>query len=96
MIYYMVTGKNSSGTLINGGQQLSRMEALRLYTSENGWFFREEDRVGTIAPGKLGDIVVLSEDYFDARKVSDDAIKRLKSVLTVVDGRVVFDNLPTH
>jgi predicted amidohydrolase YtcJ len=93
MIYYMVTGKNSSGTLINGGQQLSRMEALRLYTSENGWFFREEDRIGTIAPGKLGDVVVLSDDYFDARKVSDEAIKQLKSVLTVVDGRVVYDNL---
>jgi cytosine/adenosine deaminase-related metal-dependent hydrolase len=93
MIYYMVTGKNSSGTLINAGQQLTRMEALRLYTSENGWFFHEEDRLGTIAPGKLGDIVVLSDDYFDARKVSDEAIKQLKSVLTVVDGKVVYDNL---
>jgi predicted amidohydrolase YtcJ len=93
MIYYMVTGKNSSGTLINAGQQLTRMEALRLYTSENGWFFHEEGRLGTIAPGKLGDIVVLSDDYFDARKVSDEAIKQLKSVLTVVDGKVVYDNL---
>lgn len=93
MIYYMVTGKNSSGTLINSGQQLTRIEALRLYTSENGWFFHEEDKVGTIAPGKLGDVVVLSDDYFDARKVSDEAIKQLKSVLTVVDGRVVYDNL---
>jgi predicted amidohydrolase YtcJ len=93
MIYYMVTGKNSSGTLINGGQQLSRLEALRLYTSENGWFFREEDKVGTIARGKLGDVVVLSGDYFDAGKVSDEAIKQLKSVLTVVDGRVVYNNL---
>ena len=93
MIYYMVTGKNSSGTLINSGQQLTRMEALRLYTSENGWFFHEEDKVGTIAPGKLGDVVVLSDDYFDARKVSDEAIKQLKSVLTVVDGRVVYDTL---
>jgi predicted amidohydrolase YtcJ len=93
MIYYMVTGKNSSGAIINPGQQLSRMEALRLYTSENGWFFREEDKVGTIAPGKLGDVVVLSDDYFDATKVSDEAIKQLKSVLTVVDGKVVYDNL---
>jgi predicted amidohydrolase YtcJ len=93
MIYYMVTGKSSSGTLINGGQQLTRIEALRLYTSENGWFFHEEDTVGTIAPGKLGDVVVLSDDYFDARRVSDEAIKQLKSVLTVVDGKVVYDNL---
>jgi predicted amidohydrolase YtcJ len=91
MIYYMVTGKNSSGVLINEGQQLTRMEALRLYTAENGWFFKEEDKLGTIEPGKLADVVVLSDDYFDPKKVPDDAIKRLTSVLTVVDGRVVHD-----
>ncbi len=91
MIYFMVTGKNSSGVVINPGQTITRMDALRLYTAENGWFFHEEDRVGTIEPGKLGDVVVLSDDYFDAAKVPDEAIKKLKSVLTVVDGKVVFD-----
>jgi len=91
LIYYMVTGKNSSGVLINPGQQLTRPEALRLYTAANGWFLREEDKLGTIEPGKLGDVVVLSEDYLDPAKVPDEAIKRLKSVLTVVDGRVVHD-----
>jgi len=91
MIYYMVTGKNAAGTLINESQQLTRMEALRLYTSENGWFFHEEDTLGTIEPGKVGDVVVLSDDYFDSKKVPDEAIKKLTSVLTVVDGRVVYD-----
>jgi predicted amidohydrolase YtcJ len=93
IIYYMVTGKNASGALINAGQQLTRMEALRLYTAENGWFLREEDKLGTIQPGKLGDVVVLSDDYFDPAKVPDEGIKRLRSVLTIVDGRVVHDNL---
>ena len=69
------------------------MEALRLYTAENGWFFHEEDKLGTIEPGKLGDLVVLSGDYTDSKKVPDDAIRSLKSVLTVVDGRVVYDAL---
>jgi predicted amidohydrolase YtcJ len=91
LIYYMVTGKNSSGVLVNAGQQITRAEALRLYTAENGWFLREEDKLGTIEPGKLADVVVLSDDYFDPAKVPDEAIKRLKSVLTVVDGRVVHD-----
>jgi predicted amidohydrolase YtcJ len=93
MIYYMVTGKNSSGVLINDKQQLTRQEALRLYTAENGWFFREEDKLGTIEPGKLGDVVVLSEDYFDPKKVPDESIKKLTSVLTIVDGKVVYDQL---
>jgi predicted amidohydrolase YtcJ len=95
LIYYMVTGKNSAGMLINGGQQLTRAEALRLYTAANGWFLREEDKLGTIEAGKLADVVVLSEDYFDPAKVPDEAIKRLKSVLTVVDGRVVHDETKT-
>jgi len=93
MIYYMVTGKNAAGVLVNAGQQLTRMEAIRLYTVENGWFLHEEDKLGSIEPGKLGDLVVLSEDYFDASKVSDEGIKKLKSVMTVVDGKVVYDQL---
>ena len=93
LIYYMVTGKNAAGALINDKQQITRMEALRLYTAQNGWFFREEDRLGSIEPGKLGDVVVLSDDYFDPSKVPDEAIKRLKSVLTVVDGRVIHNQL---
>jgi predicted amidohydrolase YtcJ len=93
-IYYMVTGKNSAGELINDKQQLTRQEALRLYTANNGWFLHEEDKLGTIEPGKLGDLVALSDDYFDAKRVSDEEIKKLRSVLTVVDGKVVYDQLP--
>jgi len=93
MIYYMVTGKNSSGVLINDKQQITRAEALRLYTVENGWFLKEENQLGSIEVGKLGDLVALSDDYFDPAKVPDEAIKKLKSVLTVVDGKVVYDDL---
>jgi len=93
MIYYMVTGKNSAGEVINEGQQITRMEALRLYTADNGWFFREENKLGSMEPGKLGDLVVLSADYTDANKVPDQDIRNLKSVLTVVGGKVVYDNM---
>jgi predicted amidohydrolase YtcJ len=91
MIYFMVTGKNSSGVAINGDQTIDRMKALRLYTADNGWFLREENKLGSIEVGKLGDVTALSADYFDPAKVSDDNIKKLKSVLTVVDGKVVHD-----
>jgi predicted amidohydrolase YtcJ len=90
MIYYMVTGINAGGHLVNAGQTVSRAEALRLYTASNGWFFREEDRIGSIETGKLADLVVLSDDYFDAHKVPDAAIRQLHSVLTVVDGKVIY------
>jgi predicted amidohydrolase YtcJ len=93
MISYMVTGRNAGGELVNQGQQITREEALRLYTEENGWFFHEEDKLGSIEPGKLGDLVVLSDDYFDPQRVPDDKIRLVKSALTVVDGRVVYRDM---
>jgi predicted amidohydrolase YtcJ len=92
VIHYMVTGKSSDGKVINDGQQLTRLEALRLYTVENGWFLKEESTLGSIEPGKLADLVVLSADYFDPKAVPDDAIRDLRSLLTVVDGRVVHES----
>jgi predicted amidohydrolase YtcJ len=91
-LYYVVTGKNARGELINEGQTLSRDEALRLYTAANGWFLNEEDDLGTIEVGKYADLVVLSDDYFDPDAVSDDRIKRIVSVLTVVGGEIVYGN----
>jgi predicted amidohydrolase YtcJ len=64
-----------------------------MYTADNGWFFHEENELGSIEAGKLGDLIVLSDDYFDPQKVSDEAIKQLKSVLTVVGGRIVYNDL---
>jgi len=88
-LYYVVTGQNARGELINAGQTLTRPEALRLYTAANGWFLNEEDVLGTLEPGKYADLVVLSADYFDTEAVSDEALKRLRSVLTLVGGRIV-------
>ncbi|HEY2190342.1 MAG TPA: amidohydrolase family protein [Caldimonas sp.] len=89
MLYYMVTGKNSSGVVINAGQTLTRQEALRLYTAENGWFSKEEDKLGSIEAGKLADLVVLNGDYFT---VPDESLKQLGSVLTIVGGRIVYNS----
>jgi len=89
MLYYMTTGKNSSGVVINAGQTLTRLEAMRLYTRENGWFSKEEDKLGSIEQGKLADLVVLSGDYFS---VPDESLKTLGSVLTVVGGKIVYNN----
>ena len=82
----MVTGKNTAGELVNDGQQITRLEALRLYTLGSAWFSFEEDQLGSIETGKLADLVVLSDDYFS---VTEDGIKGLSSVLTIVGGKVV-------
>jgi predicted amidohydrolase YtcJ len=90
-MYYAVTGKNARGVLINDGQQISREQVMKLYTADNGWFLREENQLGSIEVGKLGDLVVLNQDYFNATAVPDEAIKRIRSVMTVVGGNIVLD-----
>ena len=91
-VYYMVTGKNVRGELINDGQQITRQEAVALYTAANGWFSREENTLGTIEVGRLADLAVLSGDVFDPKAVPDEAIRRVHSVLTLVGGKVVHGN----
>jgi hypothetical protein len=87
-IKYAVTGVNALGELINDGEQITRQEALRLFTRDNAWFLNAEDKIGSIERGKLADLVVLDRDYF---RVSDEDIPNLRSVLTVVDGQIVHD-----
>jgi predicted amidohydrolase YtcJ len=87
-MYYATTGLNAQQVLINGGQQISRQEVLKLYTSNNGWFLREENQLGSIEAGKLADLVVLSHDYFT---VPDQDLKRIRSVLTIVGGQITHD-----
>lgn len=88
-IYYATTGLNSFGDQVNPGQQLTREEALSIFTRENSWFLRMEDRIGSIEPGKLADLVVLNKDYFT---VPDAEIKLIRSVLTIIDGEIVHDS----
>jgi predicted amidohydrolase YtcJ len=90
-MYYAVTGKNARGVVINDGQQITREQVMRLYTASNGWFLREENQLGSIEVGKLGDIVVLNQDYFDPKVVPDEAIKKVSSMMTVVGGKIVHD-----
>lgn len=85
-LYYVVTGVNSYGQQVNPGEQLTREEALRLRTRDSSWHMRMEDRLGSIEPGKLADLVVLDRDYFT---VPEADIKKTRSVLTVVDGKIV-------
>jgi len=89
-IYYATTGVNSFGDQVNPGQQLTRTEALRLFTRNNSWFLRMEDKIGSIEPTKLADLAVLDRDYF---AVPDAQIKQIRSVLTIVNGKIVHGTL---
>jgi hypothetical protein len=86
-LYWLVSGKTVGGTaLYPEANRLDRTEALRRYTVGSAWFSGEEENKGTIEVGKLADLAVLSADYF---AVSEEEIKRIESVLTILGGKVV-------
>jgi predicted amidohydrolase YtcJ len=87
-LWWLITGKTVGGSTIrNQSQNLTREEALRLYTLGSAWFTFDEGRKGSIEAGKLADLAVLNGDYLT---VSEDQIRSLESMLTLVGGRIVY------
>jgi predicted amidohydrolase YtcJ len=87
-LYTIVTGRNLSGDEILGDQALTRQEALWLATSANKWFIREDD-LGSIEVGNHADLALLDRDYFT---VPEAEITRIRSLLTVIGGRIVHND----
>jgi predicted amidohydrolase YtcJ len=87
-LYWLVAGKTVGGTsLYSKANRLSREEALKLYTQGSSWFSGEHGKKGTIAIGQLADVTALTEDYFS---VPEEKINGIESVLTIVDGKIVY------
>jgi hypothetical protein len=84
----IVTGKNLAGQAILGDQTLTRQEMIWLATAANKWFI-EEDDLGSIEPGNHADLAVLDRDFFT---VPDADIVRTRSLLTLIGGRVVYND----
>lgn len=84
---WLVTGETVGGTRLYPPERLlGREEALRLATVGSAWFSREETTKGTLAPGRLADLAILSEDFLT---MPPERIRGIESLLTVLDGRVV-------
>jgi predicted amidohydrolase YtcJ len=85
-LYWMVSGRTVGGLELYP-EGLSRDVALELFTHGSAWFSSEQGKKGMIKVGQLADLVALSADYFS---VEEESIKWIESVLTVVDGKVVY------
>lgn len=91
-LQWMVDGRTVDGLPTRGAaERLTREEALRVYTAGSAWFSFDEDRRGTLAPGRLADLAVLDRDYLT---VPTAEIGRLRALLTLVGGRVVHADPP--
>jgi hypothetical protein len=85
--YATVTRKAPDGKVFYGDQKMSRLEALKSYTIANAFAAFEEDIKGSLTPGKLADITVLTKDI---TTVPDDEIRSAKVAYTIIGGKVVY------
>jgi len=86
--YASVTRKTKDGSVFYGDQKMSRAEALKSYTLNAAYAAFEEGQKGSLEPGKLADITVLSRDIM---AIPEDDILTTRVVRTIVGGKTVFE-----
>jgi predicted amidohydrolase YtcJ len=88
MLQIAVTRRDDHGNVYGESLKLSRLDALRSITEWPAWLSFDEERLGTLAPGKLADFVVLDRDYLSC---PEEEIRGIRPLLTILGGRVVWD-----
>src|SRR6267143_1354793 len=83
----LVDSKNAGGVQRGPAQTPTRADALRAYTISTAWFSFDENKRGSLEPGKVADLAVLTKDYMT---VPADQIGSIESLLTMVGGRIVY------
>jgi hypothetical protein len=86
-MWTMISRTTERGTVIMPDEAITREEALKMYTINNAYASFEEDIKGSIEPGKLADIVVLSDDLLTCPV---DQIRNIQPELTIVGGAIVY------
>ena len=86
-MWTMVTRTTERGSVLMQSEAITREEALKAYTINNAYATFEEAIKGSIEPGKLADLAVLSDDILTCPA---DSIKNIKSLMTILDGKIIY------
>lgn len=89
-MWAVITRTTQRNTVIMPSEALTREEALKMYTINNAYASFEESIKGSIEPGKLADVVILSNDLLDCPV---NQIKDIKAELTMVGGKIVYSKM---
>ena len=85
--YATVSRRMGNGEVFYPDQRLDRLQALKSYTINNAYAAFEEDVKGSLSPGKLADITVLSKDILT---VPEEEILETEVVYTIVGGTIEY------
>jgi len=84
-VWSQVERLSKSGALIGADQRIDRDAALRAVTIDAAWQVFMDDRIGSLEPGKLADLIVLSSD-----PLTEPDVRDLKVLRTVIEGEAVY------
>ena len=84
-MYVAVTRRTETGRVVGGDEVVAREDALRMMTRDAAYFSFDEGNRGSIEAGKLGDLVVLSEDLLTC---PPERIRAIRADVTIVNGKV--------
>jgi predicted amidohydrolase YtcJ len=82
----VLVNREVEGKVYNGKERVDRVIALKMSTNWAAEYVLRADKIGSLERGKLGDLLVLDRDYFT---VPEQEIRKIKSLLTVVGGKIV-------
>ena len=83
----VLINREVEGKVYNGRERIDRVRALKMATIWAAEYVQRQDRLGSLERGKLGDLLVLSNDYLT---VPEREIRNIKPLLTVVGGKIVY------
>jgi predicted amidohydrolase YtcJ len=86
-LHATITRKTKDGSVFYGDQKMTRAQALKSYTWNGAYAAKEEALKGSLTPGKLADITVLSKDIMT---IPEDEIPTARAVYTIVGGKIAY------
>ena len=89
----LVTRKTRDGRVFGPRERIDRSTALLMMTRWGSEYVLAEDKLGSIEPGKLADLVVLGKNPLD-RKIADADLSEIEVVATIIGGEIAFGSLP--
>ena len=88
-IYTVVTRKTESGETVAPEEAVDIMEAIRIYTWNGAYLSKDEDKLGSIEPGKLADLIILDRDIVS---LPPEKLLETNVLMTIVNGKTVYQS----
>lgn len=88
-MWIAVTRQTERGSVLNPRERLTREQAIRLYTINGAKLNFDEEKKGSLEPGKYADLIMVDRDIL---KCPINDLPGTKVLLTMLDGKVVWEN----